>query len=261
MQHHETTVDAIADETRAQEDTLALVLTGSVARGTARPDSDVDVLLVVTDEAFARAAAEDRLSYLRFDLAAYDDGYVDVKVVSPSYLAAARERADEPMRASLLGARVVWSRIDGLAATLDAITVLPGDEWDRRVDSFAAQMRLHGSYFLPQGEALEDPYLLRWASVHLANAAARAVLARHRVLFRGPKYLRESLLAVPGLPPEISDAFDALLDEPTPEIGRALVGAVEAFVQPALTAEATLSRFVGDSELAWLRERPAPEAL
>jgi predicted nucleotidyltransferase len=261
MEHHQTTLAAFAAQTQADDDALALVLTGSLARGTARPDSDVDVYLVVTEEAFEHARASDALSYVRGDVATYEGGYVDVKVASPSYLAAAAERADEPTRASLLGSRVVWSRLDGLEETLAAIQTLPDDEWVRRADSFVAQLRLYGGYFLPQGEQLADPYLLSWAAVHLVNAASRALLAHHRVLFAGPKYARSSVASLPERSATVLPLLDALLAAPSPRTGADVMTAVEAVVPTTLTPDNTLSRFVSDNELAWLWRTPTPEAL
>ncbi|MGO7983896.1 nucleotidyltransferase domain-containing protein, partial [Rhizobium johnstonii] len=79
MQHHER---ALADfaSTAMEAGALAVVLTGSVARGTERPDSDVDVYLIVGREAFARARAESRVSYVVSDGVEYPGGYLHVDV-------------------------------------------------------------------------------------------------------------------------------------------------------------------------------------
>ena len=50
MRHHEDTIAAYAAQVIDQPDTLALIVVGSVARGTERATSDVDVYLVVTDD-------------------------------------------------------------------------------------------------------------------------------------------------------------------------------------------------------------------
>lgn len=260
MQHHDDTLSAFVEQVAASDDTLAVVATGSVARRVERPDSDVDVCLVVTDAAFEAARREQRLSYVLHDVATYDGGYVDVKVVSPAYLAAAAERADEPTRASLAGARVAWSRMDDLEAVLGRITVLPEGEWERRTASFVAQARLYGGYFLPQGAQLDDPYLTRWAVVHLVNAASRALLAHHRVLFAGPKYLRKTVRALPSIPDGFAELADQVLETPTPALGAQLLESLERFHAWPVAPDETLSRFVADNELAWLWREAAPES-
>lgn len=259
MKHHEDTLAAYAAEVRGDDDALALVVTGSVALGTERPDSDVDVYLVVTDEAFDRAASEQALSFVRHDVASYDGGYVDVKLASPSYLTAAVERANDPARASFVGARVHWSEFAGLEALLDSITTIAEAEWARRKDSFAAQMRLYAGYFLPQGAQLDDPFLLRWSALHFVTAASRALLAHNRVIFKGPKYLRSTVRGLADLPDGLTDMFDELLEHPAPELGMQALAAVEQTIASPLPPDQTLSRFVADNELAWLWRVLPPE--
>lgn len=260
MQHHSATLDAYVESVRSSPTSLAVVLGGSVARGTERPDSDVDVHLVVTEEAFAAARDAEGLSFTTSDTATYEGGYVDVKVTSPSVLLAAAERGDEPTRAAFLGARTVWSRLDDLDATLAAIPRLPDDEWGRRRDSAVAQMRLYSAYFVPQGAALDDRYLLTWAALHQATSAGRALLAHHHVLFQGPKYLRSTISALPDVTDQTVRLFDRLVQEPDVATSTELLIAVETLVRAPLPPERTLGRYVADTELAWLWRTPSPEA-
>lgn len=259
MRHHEETVSALAATTRADPDALGLVLVGSVARGTERPDSDVDVYLVVIEDAFRRARENDRLSFTMAGPATYDGGYVDVKLVSPTYLDRAAERGDEPTRASFVGARVVWSRMPSLHVVLGSISD-PGPDFFRpRAASFIAQMRLQGGYFLAQGEARGDPYLVAWSSLHMIAAADRALLSHHGVLFRGHKYLREMVRGLPSLPPDHEGLVSAQLREPTAARGREIMRHVEEFHPWDLAGESTLSRYIEETELAWLFGAIPPE--
>ena len=260
MQHHSATLDAYVESVRSSPTCLAVILGGSVARGTERPDSDVDVHLVVTEDAFSAARSAGGLSFTTGDPATYEGGYVDVKVVSPSVLRAAGERGDEPTRAAFLGARTVWSRLDSLDATLASIPHLPDDEWDRRRDSAVAQMRLYSAYFVPQGAALGDRYLLTWAALHQATSAGRALLAHHHVLFQGPKYLRSAVAALSGVTDETVRSFDRLVQEPGVGVSTELLIAVESLVRAPLPPDQTLGRYVADTELAWLWRTPTPEA-
>ncbi len=89
---------------------IGVVVVGSVARGDERPDSDVDVYLVVTDEAYADAARSGQVAFVSTVGVAYEGGYVDVKLASPSYLRAAVDHGDDPTRASFDGGRVTFDR-------------------------------------------------------------------------------------------------------------------------------------------------------
>src|SRR5690625_7137590 len=116
MEHHETTLAAYVERVRAQADALGVVLTGSVARGTERAGSDVDVVLVGTDEAFDAAWAENRISYAERVDATYSGGYGDMKLAGPALRRAAALRAAHPPRPSLCRGRGGLARPAALAA-------------------------------------------------------------------------------------------------------------------------------------------------
>ena len=63
--HHQHAVDLLSAHFQADPDCIALVIGGSVAHGLEREDSDVDFMLVMTDEAYARAAADRRYHHYR----------------------------------------------------------------------------------------------------------------------------------------------------------------------------------------------------
>src|ERR687898_2023470 len=64
MEQQERALAAYIDSVRGAPDVLAVVVVGSVARGDERPDSDVDVYLVVREERFAAASADNRLAWV-----------------------------------------------------------------------------------------------------------------------------------------------------------------------------------------------------
>jgi len=252
VQHHEATIAQYSQLLQARPDVLALVIGGSVARGTERADSDVDVYLVVNEDAFDEARLASALSYTVTDVATYEGGYVDVKVIGPRWLDAAAEHADEPTRASLLDARVEWSRLAQLDERLAAITA-PRDDawWENLVTSHAATYRLYGSYFLRQGIALGDAFLTSTATSQFVQAIGRALLATNRIFYAGPKYLFSSLCQVEGGESLVRE-LEALLRIPSVDRATSIMTTVEPIVRANLAPEATLSRFIEDHELAWL---------
>ena len=212
MQHHEETLAAYVESVRTRPETLGVVLVGSVCRGTERPDSDVDVYRVITDEAFEVADATETLSYSIPEISTYEGG-TSTSGVLPRYLAAGLH-GDEPTRASFVGARVAYSTLPDLERTVAAIPTLTDDEWRQREMSYISQLRLYFRYFLKQGEKLDDVYLLHWAAVHGVNAASRALLAHGRILFRGAKYSRALLADLPDLPAGfLEDTADLLCSD------------------------------------------------
>ncbi|MGO7983323.1 hypothetical protein ACC691_36315 [Rhizobium johnstonii] len=95
--------------------------------------------------------------------------------------------------------------------------------------------------------------------MHLALAAARAVLAHNRILFRGPKYVSEMLREAPEAPTGFAEAIDALLERPGVQAADGVLSTLHDFRDWPLDRADALSRFVEDNELAWLTGRLPPE--
>lgn len=257
MEHQERALEAYVDEVSADADTLGVVVVGSVARGEEREDSDVDVYLVVTDERFESETAEGRFAWTARAGLDYPGSYIDVKLVSPRYLAVAAERGDDPTRASFLGARVAFSRDADLEAAVAVIPRLPDEVRAERIRSHLAQVRLHGDYFLRQAAERADAFLLRHAGIHLAFAAARAALVSQGRLLPGPKYVTK-LLAEIDTPPGFLEAWERVVVAPDPESADALMAIVADWLGTQEPDE-SLALFIRDNELGWLHGRMPAE--
>jgi predicted nucleotidyltransferase len=257
MEHHERAIERYVAQVSPDREVLAVIVSGSVARGAERADSDVDLYLVVGERRWDEAYASRRLMYTSTEGIDYEDGYFDIKLATLSYLDDAAERGDDPVRDSFASTRVVFSRVPDLPARLARIVDVAAGDWRDRVAGFVAQCRLHGGYFLQQAYEHGDPLLLAHASVHLATSAARALLAHNRVFFPGPKYLRARVAGLASAPRGFASLLDAVITAPSPTTAGELLAAVEETVGDALPRDETLSRFVLDNELAW-RYRTAP---
>ncbi len=258
MLHHEATAQGYVETVRDRPEVLGVVVVGSVARGTPREDSDVDLYLVVTDEAYARASAAGMIAAVSQDGVTYPGGYVDIKLASPGYLTTAVAEADDPTRASFVGSRVVLDKIGTITDQVAAIVSLPDEVWSRRVTAYRAQARLYGGYFLKQGDQLGDRFLVQHAGVHLALAAGRIALAQHRRFFSGQKYLTATLAEL-ELPPRFETTWRHVVNAPSAAVGQHLLEAIDAWLGPPEDFDLQLSRFIADNELAWLNGTIPPE--
>lgn len=259
MKHHDDAVDRYVARVSSDPDVLAVVVTGSVARGSERTDSDVDLYLVVTEARWDAAFEQQRLMYVEREGIGYDDGYYDIKLATLSYLDDAAERGDDPVRDSFAISRIAFTRVADLAERIDRVSSVDDAAWRSRVASFVAQARLHGGYFLKGALSSGDVMLLRHASVHFAASAARALLAHNRVFFSGPKYLTKQVAALEDKPSGFDDLLAAVASDPTVDATDALLDSLEAFTGSVLPADATLSTFVLDNELAWRYATKTPE--
>jgi predicted nucleotidyltransferase len=259
VKHHDDAIARYIERVSADPQNLAVILTGSLARGLERPDSDVDVYLVVTEEAWSEAFAASRLMFVETEGANYEHGYFDIKLATLSYLDDAAERGDDPVRESFAHSRIVFSRVDDLTERIERASRVPEAQWDARAASFIAQARLHGGYFLEQATESGDIVLTANAALHLALSASRALLAVNRVLFQGPKYLARSVATLERRPAGFPHLIEDLLAHPNTASGRAVLDALENFTDWGLTEEQTLSTFILDNELAWRYRTQTPE--
>ena len=259
MDHHESTLERFTGAQAADPEVLGVIVVGSVARGEARPESDVDVYVVLTDPAYEAALAAGSVARVSHEGVTYAGGYVDIKLASPTYLSRAVAEADDPTRASLIGARVSFDRTGALAGLVEAITELPARVWPERVDAYRAQLGLYAGYFLRQAVERGDDFLLRHASVHACLAAGRLALAKNRRLFRGQKYLQTDLACLTDTPDGYLECWSRLLSQPSTPAGEALLAMTDAWLGDRPTLDQTLGRFITDNELAWLTGRTPPE--
>ena len=260
MQQHEDTLDRYVQGVQVDPKAIAVILVGSVARGTERADSDVDVYLVVSDDVFDSAVAAHRVIFDERSDATYPGGYVDVKLATVAILDAAAERGDDPVRASFEDARVAWVR-DGydIAGQVAAIPVLPPTVWESRANSYMSEVWWHGTDYLPQAIATNNTFLLHHAAVHTVAAGGRALLALNRTLFRGPRYLDATIATLDRVPDRYSDLARQLITQPSQESADAYVQALESFHPWPVDRRASASTFVRNNEHAWLTGIVPPE--
>ena len=259
-EHHERAIAALAARARTRG-AIGLVVVGSVARATSRPESDLDAYEVVDDARFDVALQHGSISWVETEGCDWVGGYCDLKLSSPALLRAAAERGDDPVRASFEGARVVFDDRGDLSALVAAAGESTPARFAGLAASFAAQLVLYGGYFLPQALELDNTLLARSAAIHAATAAGRLVLARASVLYRGPKYLSEQLVALPSYSQGLNDAIVQLAENPSLQALRTVRELVSVTGSlPESIEDDVLSRFIIENEMSWFTGVPPAEA-
>jgi len=179
---------------------LALVICGSLAIGTARADSDVDLYLIVTDEEFERVRAEEGCWYGSWDPTKFSGAEIDGKIVGKEFLREAVVRASEPTRASFEGAYTEFSHDPEIDELIGRIAVYPESEREAKIKAFYGQVK-HHRYVGEQGFLLGNDYFARRCVTELVFFAARLVLAHNRILFPCHKSLFAALEKCEDVPP------------------------------------------------------------
>ncbi|HEY3284795.1 MAG TPA: hypothetical protein VGN26_21180 [Armatimonadota bacterium] len=249
-EHHRRAIEVLTDRYRDDPAFDALLIAGSVAKGTARDDSDVDALFIATDEESARRQSAGEMAFLLQDLCDYPGGYVDCKVLDRAFLRDVEERGSEPARSAFLCAYPAFSRLPGLAEQVRRIAVYPEAERRGKIDSFYAQMALNKGFFWSEAEKRGDPYLLHRTAAELVLYGGRLILAHNRILFPCHKRLMEFVEQAPERPEAFVRLAVQLLAEPTREHKERFCACVEGFTDWGVTGN-ILARYIADTELTW----------
>lgn len=258
--HHQKGIEKFLERFRGGPECVAIILGGSIAKNLAREDSDIDIILVVTESAFSRYREENRLSFLLWDICDYSGGYIDVKVVSPSFLQAAAERGSEPTRNSFVAAKILFARDESLGAVVRKIGVYPHHLQQERITSFYSQIALMRGYFWPHAYKTGDLYLKGRAASDIVLFGFRLLLAHNQVLFPCHKSLRNTVIMLPESPRDIIKLADDFLSQQTEGSMAAFCDAIENFRDWGITKEQwdrILTRFIDDTEKSWLTHTPA----
>jgi hypothetical protein len=255
-EHHRKACERLVAEFEGDSAFRAVILSGSVARGWEREDSDIDLILIVTDEEYARRRAADDIHYVNLEACDYEGGYAEGKIVPLAFLEEAADHGSEPARAAFSGNRILHSRIPGLEALLERITAYPEEERIPKIQSFYAHFLIYYWYL---GEAFrwEDRYLMTHATASFALFGGRLILAHNRILYPYHKWFMHELRRAPERPEDLIERIDALLERPCKENADALLGCVVNFRDWEKPSTDVATRFTEDSEWNW-RDGPAP---
>jgi predicted nucleotidyltransferase len=253
--HHSETIEKTVERFRADSEVLALLLGGSVAHGFARPDSDVDVIVIVSDERFAERSRAGQLLSVFDEIATYPKGYVDAKYLGAGVLPLVAEKGSEPARFAFKDARVLVSRLDGLEETLASIARFPIEGKAERIRRFVAQFEAWNWY---AAEALEhdNAYLLGTSVDKLVLFGGRLILAHNELLYPYHKWLMRVLEGAPDQPEGLMDSIRALLSQHSAENINCFYELVIGFRDWGASDIAWPAQFVADSELNWVDRTP-----
>lgn len=248
--HHQRAIERLTEAYQNDPCFEALIIGGSVMKGYARDDSDVDFLLVATDEEYARRAASRDLLIYRTDLSDYEGGYVDGKIINRSFLQEVADRGNEPSRAAFLGASLAFSRLPSIKALLEQITNYPESDRDRRIKTFYC-LAFMGNWLMNEANRYDNRYGIIRAASQLSLFSSRLILAHNRILFPYHKWLMKAVEAAAEKPTDFLDRLHELLDQPSPKTAGQLFACVQNFQDWGVTDIEAYTWFMTEVEWSW----------
>ncbi len=208
--HHRQTLDNITSHLAKADETLGILLVGSIAHGFEQPGSDVDIMVVVPDDVFEERKARGELTAIDLDNCTYDGGYIDIKYVSLKLMDRVRDIGSEPARFAYHGASLVFSRDERIAPLIAEIARYPTERKTDNLKRFFAQIQAWNWY---RGEAVkhDNAYLLNHAMDNLILFGGRLLLAENEVLYPSHKWFMRVLSGVREKPDGVMDLIDDVL--------------------------------------------------
>ena len=257
LQHHIDSIQKLKDYFIGMEGLVAIVLDGSVVKGNARPDSDIDAVIVVTEEKFAQLAAQNRLAEVIPGHCTYEGGYFDIKYKTKAILQQSALHASEPTRNAYVKARVLYSSDAEIAPLVEKIAAYPEHERREKIKCFNANLQLNRGYFLhcvPE----ENAYMRAHLAQEIVYSVYRLILAENRELFPCNRRLEETVAKCKKRPADILELGTAFLRKVTVENCEKFVTAFWEQSALPLTDDVSenCSQYVKFYEDWWREERP-----
>lgn len=249
--HHERTLEQVRARYERDATLVALLVIGSVARGSAQDGSDIDLVFVVSTAELERRRATGSLSVDASDLAQWPRGHVGGDVVDLPFLRAAAERGPEPARFAFTNARVLFAREPEIERLLPQIPVYQERERLEKMRSFVSQLPMHLS-FLVLGARSGNPWLLAQTATELVFFAGRLILAHNHILFGNRKQFMQQLAAAADKPEGIVERAQGLMRMPNEDRARAFYELVIGFREWPAAPEGPWERFQRDRVTNWL---------
>ena len=258
LSHHQRAIDRLVDAYGDDPEFPALIIGGSVAKGCARPDSDVDFMIVASEESFEARLKTQDLFVNRQDLCDYDGGYVDGKIVSIDFLKQVSENGNEPSRAAFEGAFLAYSRLPELESLIRKIHVYPEVGHADRVKAFYS-MAFIQNWLMQEASRHKNRYTMTRAASQLSLFSARLILAHNRRLFPYHKWLARALSEVRDKPDELIERFDRLLERQDAESATALFASVRDYHDWGVSDLDAYTWFMRDVEWSWMSGKTSME--
>lgn len=253
--HHEESIENMISYFK-QQGAVALILGGSVAKGTARADSDLDGFVILTEEDYAQKEKTHTTTETINGMCTYEDGYFDIKYMTKEYLKELAQKGSEPARNGFTKARILFSNDSEIEELLPQIPIFQKSEKQEKLLSFYSDFWLNYYYFLKSCPI--DGYMKMRTIAEIIYSLYRIILQENEILFDCNRRLEEQ---VTSISPQTADWVKAAKKLEVSQETQDADVFVEMFLQittyiPPADINEVLTTYSKDFQEWWRNPRP-----
>lgn len=249
--HHKDALDSVMSEFESDPTVLSLLLTGSIAHGTASKTSDIDLAVIVDEPEYRRRKESGELTLWKDLSDHYEGGYVDAKFVTTGFLEEVASKGSEPARYAFLDAQVLFDKTQKVSTLIEAATRYPVEKKEENLERFYAQLEAW-NWYCHEAVKHGNVYLLNHSISNLILFGGRIVLAVNETLYPYHKWFLHVLAETPAKPELLMKHIDSLLNNRGEKEVEAFYECIKSMPVEIRLAENWSHQFVLDSELNWL---------
>ncbi len=258
--YHAQSIQNVTEYFQRDLDVNALLLSGSITHGFESSTSDVDIMILVSEENYQRRSQKGDIHFYNKGLCTYEGGYVDGKYLSLNFVKQVLAKGSEPARFAFEGSQVLFSKIEGFEEDICRIAEYPIAEKAERIKRFYAQFEAWHWYC---GEALgkRNQYLLGTSVSKLILFGGRLILAHNEMLYPYHKWFLKVLELAMDRPSDLLACIQTLNESPTAENIEEFYEKIKTFQPWTDNPFSWPAQFMLDSELNWMDGRTSVDDL
>lgn len=225
--HHEESIENMIKHYRENPEIKALFLIGSLATGTARPDSDIDGVAIVSVSYHEQKKNKEGLEEVYYGKCTYEGGYFNIHYMTREDLVNLAKDGTEPMRNMFSCARSLFCDEPDLLELVEKIPVFQKSDAQKKQHGFYCTFKMFYTYFWksckPEG----------YMKLHVADGMIynlyRLILLENEILFPSMRKLEEYVMRAPNKPENIIEKSHKFMNSLSDEDCLALVESYEAW--------------------------------
>jgi hypothetical protein len=248
FESHRKTIENLKRHFEKNEDYLALIVNGSVARGDALEGSDVDYYLVVEHKGYEEALNKNAHGVEANEFCVPPCPEANGFLTSKAMLRAICEQGNEIARWAFFQARIVFSKDEDIDKLVKIIPQYPEQGRIRRMESYHSQIYYHFSFFEFACYS-QTKYLIYETATKMILSIGRLILADNHILYPNRKWFYRELAKASDKPEGICETMIAFLNQPTIDTAKEVLQKVQRHKAYPVPPEGMKARIAKESLL------------